>query len=324
MGDPKTEWNRQAPSIANLDEIIDTAKQFPPLNPTVVKLSSMIVDPNVGLNEMSTLISYDQALTVELLKAANSAYVGRAMRVTSVQEAISFLGEFKTLNLLLSCTVGSHLRSLKLLVYNLLENQLWRDSVLASITAEQCSKVFRVHAPQVSTTSALLHNVGKVVMSRFMNAEIQEYLSICKMSGKDQVEAEMEILSVHYGEIGGIIAQNWGLPFEITVGISFQHDPNIVKNVTSDVTHVCYRMVDFFSQNPDHSKGEHLIDQSVIERLKPSSKQWFEVLFELVKDRYEKVCKSYDLSAPETTPANWDWRPREIEQADEPKNTIVV
>jgi HD-like signal output (HDOD) protein len=308
MGEPKTEWNRQPPSIANLDEIIDAAKQFPPLNPTVVKLSSMIVDPNVGLSEMSTLISYDQALTVELLKAANSAYVGRAMRVTSVQEAISFLGEFKTLNLLLSCTVGSHLRSLKLLVYNLLENQLWRDSVLASITAEQCSKVFRVHAPQVSTTSALLHNVGKVVMSRFMNAEIQEYLSICKMSGKDQVEAEMEILSVHYGEIGGIIAQNWGLPFEITVGISFQHDPNIVKNVTSDVTHVCYRMADFLSQDPEASNCGHMIDPSVIERLKPSSKRWFEVLFELVKDRYQKVCRSYQLCESNSIPANWDWQ----------------
>jgi HD-like signal output (HDOD) protein len=65
MGEPKTEWNRQPPSIANLDEIIDAAKQFPPLNPTVVKVSSMIDDPNVGLNEMSTLISYDQAETVE-------------------------------------------------------------------------------------------------------------------------------------------------------------------------------------------------------------------------------------------------------------------
>lgn len=311
MGEPNTEWVKLPPSIANLDEIIDAAKHFPPLNPTVVKLSSMIVDPNVGLNEMSALISYDQALTVELLRAANSAYVGRAMRVTTVQEAISFLGEFKTLNLLLSCTIGSHLRTLQLAVYELLENQLWRDSVLASITAEQCSKVFRVHAPQVATTSALLHNVGKAVMARFMNTEIQEYISICKMSGKDQVEAEMEILNVHYGEIGGIIAQNWGLPFEITVGISFQHDPNIVKNITSDVTHVCYRMADFLSQNSNNPPSVHQIDQNVIERLKPTSKRWFEVLFELVRERYLKVCKSYDLSESESIPANWDWCPIE-------------
>ena len=146
-------------------------------------------------------------------------------------------------------------------------------------------------------------------MSRYMNAEIQEYISISKKNGKDQVEAEMEILNIHYGEMGGIIAQNWGLPFEITVGISFQHDPNKVKNVTSDVTHICYRMVDFLSQNPNESPGEHLIEESVIERLKPTSKRWFEVLFELVKERYLKVCKSYNLSESETIPVNWDWCP---------------
>jgi HD-like signal output (HDOD) protein len=81
--------------IMNLDEVMDAAKNFEPLNPTIVKLSSLLIDPNVDLNEISTLISYDQALTLKLLKAANSAYVGSAMRITSVQEAISFIGRIQ-------------------------------------------------------------------------------------------------------------------------------------------------------------------------------------------------------------------------------------
>ena len=298
--------------MINLEKIIDAAKRFDPLNPTVVKLSSMLLDPNVGLNEISSLISYDQALTLKLLKTANSAYIGRAMRITSVQEAISFIGEFKTLNILISCTLGKQLRNSRLQAYDCLEGQLWRDSVLASIAAEQCSKVFRVHAQPVSATSALLLNVGKVILSRFISTEIQETIAICKKSGKDQIQAELEILDIHYAEVGGLIAHHWGLPFEITVGISYQHDPDAVKNTTSDVAHVCYKLVEHFSKDPTVETDEHNINPNVLERLQPSSKAWFDVFQNLVKDRYLKVCRSYDLPENDLIPPNWDTNPNQM------------
>ena len=314
---------KQATSgVVILDEIIEAAKHFDPLNPTIVKLSSMLTNPNMGLNEVSTLISFDQALTVKLLKAANSAYIGRAMRITSVQEAISFIGEFKTLNLLLSCTLGNQLRQSRLPVYDYVEGQLWRDSVLATIAAEQCSKVFRVHAPPVSATSALLLNIGKVVLSRFISTEVQEFIAVCKKKGKDQAQAEMEILNIHYGEVGGLIAQHWGLPYEITVGISFQHDPDVVKNTTSDVTHVCYKLVEHFSKEPSEEPATPRINPNVLERLQPSSKAWFDVFQNLVKDRYLKVCRSYDLPDNHLIPPNWDWQTASPLEMNEPQYTV--
>jgi len=287
------------PSIVNINAIIAAANNFNPLNPTVVKLSTMILDPYVGIKEMANLIAYDQALTLKLLKAANSAYVGRAMRITNVQDAISFIGEYQTLNLLLSCTLGSELLALKLEAYKAAEGDLWHDSVLSSITAEQAPRFFETSVPQVATTGALLYNVGKVVMARFISGEIMEYISICKAGGKDQIEAEMEILNVHYGEIGGLIAQHWGLPHEMIVGINFHHDPDIVKSSISDVTHICHNMVDYFrTEKGDEENAEDpvlKINPNVIERLKPNSDDWFEKLAEAVKERFEKVRSSYGL-----------------------------
>ncbi len=304
------------PGIVNLDEVLDAAKSFEPLNPTIVKLSSMLIDQDVGLNEISSLISYDQALTLKLLKAANSAYVGSSMRITTVQEAISFIGEFKTLNLLLSCTLGKQLREVKLPAYKDTEGLLWRDSVLASITAEQCSKIFRVHAPPESNTSALLLNVGKVVLSRFMSTEIQEYISVCKQKGNDQIQAEMEVMNIHYGKVGGLIAQHWGLPYEITVGISYQHDPDSVKNPTSDVAHVCYKLVEYLTQAKPDEQAELSIHSNVLERLQPSSKAWLDVLMELVRERYLRVCRSYDLPENRLIPTAWgSTHPAEMPQA---------
>lgn len=283
------------PSIVNINAIIEAANNFHPLNPTVVKLSTMILDPYVGIKEMANLISYDQALTLKLLKAANSAYVGRAMRITNVQDAISFIGEYQTLNLLLSCTLGSELLALKLEAYKAAEGDLWHDSVLSSITAEQAPRFFDASIPQVATTGALLYNVGKVVMSRFISGEVLEYISICKAGGKDQIEAEMEILNVHYGEIGGLIAQHWGLPHEMIVGINFHHDPDIVKSTISDTTHICHNIVEHFRNEEEDQDQFDKIHPNVIDRLKPTTEDWFENLTEAVKERFEKVRSSYGL-----------------------------
>ena len=79
----------------NRDEVINAAKSFEPLSPTIVRLSSMLVDTNIDLSEIISLISYDQALTYQLLKSANSAYVGSASRITNVQEVAYFRGNSK-------------------------------------------------------------------------------------------------------------------------------------------------------------------------------------------------------------------------------------
>ena len=283
------------PNIVNINSIIEAANNFNPLNPTVVKLSTMILDPFVGIKEMANLIAYDQALTLKLLKAANSAYVGRAMRITNVHDAISFIGEYQTLNLLLSCTLGGELLNLKLEAYKAAEGDLWHDSVLSSIAAEQAPRFFETSVPQVATTSALLYNVGKVVMARFISGEVMEFISVCKASGKDQIEAEMEILNVHYGEIGGLIAQNWGLPHEMIVGINFHHDPDIVKSSISDITHICHNMVEYFRDEEDPKDAVLKVNPNVIDRLKPIAEGWFEKLAEAVKERFEKVRGSYGL-----------------------------
>jgi HD-like signal output (HDOD) protein len=289
----------------NRDEVINAAKSFEPLSPTIVKLSSMLVDKTIDLNEIISLISYDQALTCQLLKAANSAYVGSASRITNVQEAAYFMGKIKTLNLLLACAFGSELRNTKLPAYEEVEGQLWRDSVIASITAEQCSKVFRLRIPPETACAALLLNAGKVILSRFISDEMKRYISVSRLSGRNQIQAELEVLDTHYVEVGGIIAEHWGLPPEITIGVKYQHDPDKVKKATSDVTHICYRWIEFISAPVSSGSREIKINPNVIQRLQPSSKAWFKVMQALVKERYQKICGAYGLREKGLLPKQW-------------------
>lgn len=253
------------------------------------------MDPNASIDDMAALIAYDQALTIKLLKAANSAFVGRAMEITNVHDAISYIGQQHTLNLLISNTLGSELVHKKLTAYDLAEGQLWAHSVLASIAADQCRKLFRAEVPQETPTAALLYNVGKVILSRFIDEDLGSFLSKSKEGGMDTAESEREILEVHYGEIGGLMVQHWGLSDAIVKAITFHHDPDIVSDPISDFTHVCHLVVQHL--DPEHGSAaiEDKMSKQAIDRLGPVSDDWFEQLCDRVKERYLEVHQSFGL-----------------------------
>lgn len=85
---------------------------------------------------------------------------------------------------------------------------------------------------------------------------MKRYISERRLSGRDQIQAELEVLDTHYVEVGGIIAEHWGLPPEIAIGVKYQHDPDKVTKATSDVTHLCYRWIEFLSTPVSSGNGE--------------------------------------------------------------------
>ena len=69
---------------------------------------------NISVQEISNVISLDQALTTQLLKLCNSAHYGFSRKIVSINEAISRLG-FKTIKSLVFVAISHGLlnKSLK-------------------------------------------------------------------------------------------------------------------------------------------------------------------------------------------------------------------
>ena len=67
---------------------------------------------------------------------------------------------------------------------------------------------------------------GKMVLGNFLNPEMLGWLeSANRNGGAAAFRAESEILSLHHGEIGGIVAQHWQLPEPIVAGVIYHHAP---------------------------------------------------------------------------------------------------
>jgi putative nucleotidyltransferase with HDIG domain len=110
--------------------------------------------------------------------------------------------------------------------YGLAEGELWTHSVAASLAAEHLVLAAAGRLPSATTTAALLHDVGKLVMARFLDADVLLRVAQARDSGMTLPAAEAHVLGVDHGELGALVAQSWGLPLALVHGIGRHHEPD--------------------------------------------------------------------------------------------------
>ncbi len=62
--------------MKDVKSIIKKIDKLKPIPQVAHKIMSIIDDPNSSMSQLTEVISYDQALTANLLRVCNSAYVG--------------------------------------------------------------------------------------------------------------------------------------------------------------------------------------------------------------------------------------------------------
>jgi putative nucleotidyltransferase with HDIG domain len=219
----------------NLDVLIEQAYNLEPLPVSAARLAGLVADPDSNLSSITEVISLDPSLTGRVLRAANSARSAARSNITNVNDAVIRLGRGTILSIVVGSAARKQLQR-SLPAYGLGENALWKHSVAAAIAAETMGQICRVSVPPEAFAAALLHDIGKLVLARFLDAPTLELIREAESSGHlDPLQAEREILEVNHAELGGLIAQKWGLPESIVQGISYHHRPEESEFAICDV-----------------------------------------------------------------------------------------
>lgn len=214
--------------MIDLDALAQAAACLDPLPMSVTRLAAMVCgDEPADLTEIVEIVQFDQALTASLLRAANSSWSASRTEITNVRDAVVRLGSSTVFSIALGVNVKSRMAR-DVPEYGLNEGDLWNHSVAASLAAELLLKKAKHKLPAETVTAALLHDVGKLVMCRFLADDLLTVLHQAHdLAGLTRMQAEYEVLGVHHAELGGLIAQIWGLPESLVRGISYHHSPGI-------------------------------------------------------------------------------------------------
>lgn len=253
--------------MLDLGRISQAAVALQPLPPSVSRLARIISTDDPDLDEVVNVITYDQALTIRVFRLANSVSSASRSVVTSARGAVVRIGMRAVLGLAMATGVKD-LFGKALPQFGLPEGKLWRHSVATAIASEVIAPVHGGHIPAETFSAALLHDVGLLILCRFVDADLAESIRrACEEGHLSLHEAEIEILSAHHGEVGAMTAQHWGLPDGIVQGILHHDDPDRSTLRIVDLVHLANVIAKRIGEAGRTEEGEAVPQATAMERL---------------------------------------------------------
>ena len=213
--------------LVDQDALVLAARDLQPLPATVTRLMGLLTRPDWEMSEVEEAITLDQTLTPRILRVANSALASRGNRITTISDAVMRVGTGPLFSMAMALGVKKRLHQ-AVAQYGLAEGELWVHSVAAALTVESLGARLRRKLPVESFTAALLHDVGKLVMARFLEPSHLALLRAAEEQGRlSERDAELEILGVDHAELGAVVAQYWNLPDPLVRAIQYHHSPEL-------------------------------------------------------------------------------------------------
>jgi HD-like signal output (HDOD) protein len=211
--------------MSKRDEILDALGDIEFLSTPAVGALDVMNNPDASPDDIGRVLEIDPALTLNLLRFANSAYFGCSTQIHTVREAVVRLGvNVISRMLLLSSTNQFSEQPLK--GYGLPAGSLWDSMISTAVATDILAKNLKIRPPHYTFTAGLLRNVGKLVMGTYLEVDSDP---ICRLVADENIsfdEAERRILGIDHAEVGGALLQKWGIPEEIVQTVRWYLDPD--------------------------------------------------------------------------------------------------
>jgi putative nucleotidyltransferase with HDIG domain len=195
--------------MTDIREIVNEIETLRPIPPVAAQILELAEDINSSLAEIADLIIHDPSLTANVLRICNSANFGLSRKVESVHDAITLLGLNRIVKLVLLDSL-SHNLSGDQQSYGLGEGELWRHAVLSAHVVKIMGANNGVpHNKHLVFTAALIKDIGKVILGRFVAFSFEKIHILVKSHGYSFNEAEKEIIGMNHEELGALMAERW-------------------------------------------------------------------------------------------------------------------
>jgi HD-like signal output (HDOD) protein len=204
---------------------LQSIEDLPTLPDIAVKVMELLEDPGTSAAELGKVLSADQGLTLRILRMANSAYYNFPRQIGTINLAIVVLGFETVKSLTLAISINDTIKKWKSHL-NFDFRTYWRHSLDAAVCAKVLSKSINYKVPGEAFVAGLIHDVGKLLIARYFQAEYSEIEGRSRSTIKPDYEIETEVLGADHAEIGGWLADRWNLPSPIADAVKCHHLPD--------------------------------------------------------------------------------------------------
>lgn len=216
-----------------IDRINNDTLVLPTLPEIAVKVRQAADDPEVNLAKMADVISQDPALSARMIKVANSAFMGRSVKVNTLNQAVTRIGLRQIKNIATAMAMEQLFVSNNKLIRTYMD-KAWQKTLKVACQAITTMDLYlRVNKhtslnKETITLASLVFNIGVLPILTEAERHSEVFANPSFLAHAIQKLA---------GKIGGAIMREWGFTDDFVEVAESWSNPNYKPE------HACY--VDF-------------------------------------------------------------------------------
>ncbi len=202
-------------------------------SPPVVAINILtaVSKEETTFEDLAEIIKADPALTVRILKIANSSLYGIPKKIDSLQQATSLLGINTIQNIALSFVIVEKFQDTPQGGFDL--EHFWQRAVSTAVAAEVLAKNSNFSSKNIFVTG-LLQDIGTLILFLSDAVCFTSVLDEKRVNDTSLCQAEKNAFGLDHTEIGAHLLESWNLPETIYEPIRYHHTENIPKSSHSD------------------------------------------------------------------------------------------
>ena len=239
----------------SVEALVDQAYELAPFPAIAMRVMEVAESDRFSAYDLAAVISADQALSVKLLRLANSAYYGFARRISTVRDSVVLLGFREVKSAAIAAALMEFAPPSNEEPPSFSTDLFWGHSIATAIFAEQIARQAPGVKPEEAFTAGVLHDVGVLVLYQF-EPRFHEVVVQATEKNIPLSDAEHAVLGFSHVDVGGRLAERWRFPQPLIDSISQHHHPeeldqtHTLTGVVAAANHACLRLLLWCGNEP--------------------------------------------------------------------------
>lgn len=209
---------------ARIRERVKSIETLPTIPTVFLPLLDLLNLPpdKVKLDDVVKLVSYDNTIAAQCLRAASSPLFGLAKSPDNIKLAVISLGLRRVQTILLTCCMGN---AFPVKNWAIEAAVFWRHSLGCAMICQKFAQKLGAADAEKAYMAGLLHDIGFLVNCMAFPKEFAAAVTDAAKEETSLCDAERAVMGFTHCDSGRALAESWNLADDMVQVIAHHHDP---------------------------------------------------------------------------------------------------
>jgi len=215
-----------------IETLLNNVGELPTLPSIATAIMEKTMEASVSARQVAELVEKDQALSLKVLKVANSPFYRRIKEISTIRGGVVLLGFNVLKSIVLSISVINMFNEKQRHALDFYK--FWQHSIACAVCAKSIAGKILPASSEDAFVAGLLHDLGKVIADQIIckHGEYNGVFEAMNRVGADIIEIEQDIVGIDHASIGKYLMERWNLPGHLSNAVGYHHS---LIDITDDV-----------------------------------------------------------------------------------------